>query len=571
MNTFSEFQISAEIVKSLDEMGYHSPTEVQKKTLPPALEKRDLIVLSKTGSGKTGAFGVPMIELLSKKQAKKALVLAPTRELAVQVETELGKIAKHSKIRAVVVYGKHSMNVEIDEMKKGFQILVGTPGRVLDHIEHDSFDPEEFDLVVLDEADRMLDMGFIDQVAKILSQTAKVRTTYLFSATIPEEIVSLSAKYLVDPVMIELESDVKTVELVKQYYYHVTKREKRSRLFDILMHHSPDSCIIFANTRFEVDRLTDFLVSHGITAKSIHGANSQTMRLKFLEQFKKGGFRVLVATDVAARGLHIEGLEMVINYDLPVEKDSYIHRIGRTGRAGKDGKAFSMVAEGDLYQLYEIEEHAGVPIEELELPPRADVKKSQDAGGFSFGFKELRYFDPNKVDEAEGKSSKKSGKGKKGKGKPASTEPQTDKAISAKKTEKPSQSKKAKAASTQKVDDAPKAIEGVLAEARKKRKRNRRKPNAMTNTAISETLLHSQPSQNSQTPQNSQSQQNSHVQQNPQAKQNPHAKKTSYQAPKAQSTRTIPKVVETSSEPKVQKKRGLFSRVMNKIFRRKDE
>lgn len=539
MNTFSEFQISAELVKSLEEMGYHTPTEVQKNTLPPALEKRDLIVLSKTGSGKTGAFGVPMIELLSKKQAKRALVLAPTRELAVQVETELGKIAKYSRIRVVVVYGKHSMNVEIDEMKKGFQILVGTPGRVLDHIEHDSFEPESFDLVVLDEADRMLDMGFIDQVAKILSQTAKERTTYLFSATIPEEIVSLSAKYLVDPVMIELESDVKTVELVEQYYYHVTKREKRSRLLDILMHHNPDSCIIFANTRFEVDRLTDFLVSHGITAKSIHGANSQTMRLKFLEQFKKGGFRVLVATDVAARGLHIEGLEMVINYDLPVEKDSYIHRIGRTGRAGKDGKAFSMVAEGDLYQLYEIEEHAGVPIEELELPPRADVKKTQNAGGISFSFKELRHFDPDKVDDGESKQSKKSGKGRKSKAKANALESQAEKSVAAKKSEKTVAAKKTdnkKPDGVYKAEMAHKTDGTETQTTRKKRKRNRRKPHGVENVS----------------PQKAISQQ---------ASQTPHTPQTS----------AIPKLVEVPAEKPTGKKRGFISKVINKLLRRKDE
>lgn len=397
---FSDFKLSEKIVRALEGMNYITPTPVQKHTIEPGLERRDLIVLSKTGSGKTAAFGVPALQLLHEKKLNKALILAPTRELAVQVEHEIAGIAKYLSVKSIVVYGKHSIDVEIGKIKKGCDILVGTPGRVLDHIEQDHFNPRDFDLVILDEADRMLDMGFIDQVDKIISHTSKKRTTFLFSATIPEEIVRLSSKYLNNPYTIELSSDVKTVEEVEQYYISVNRNEKRSRLLDVLGHYRPESCIVFCNTRYEVDRVTDFLVNYGITSKSIHGANSQSLRLKFLNQFKKGDFRVLVATDVAARGLHIEGLELVVNYNLPIEKDSYVHRIGRTGRAGKKGLAISFVQEGELYQMYSLEEHVGVRIEEIQLPKHSSAKReaenTRDLYGISF--RELSKYDPEAPD-----------------------------------------------------------------------------------------------------------------------------------------------------------------------------
>lgn len=393
---FSEFGLSTDIIRSLDEMGYFMPTAVQKNTIEPALERKDLIVLSKTGSGKTAAFGVPALQLLQEKKLNKVLILAPTRELAVQVEQEISTIGKYLSVKSIVVYGKHSIDVEIDKIKKGCDILVGTPGRVLDHIEQENFNPRDFDLVILDEADRMLDMGFIDQVDKIISHTSKRRTTFLFSATIPEEIVKLSAKYLDNPYTIELSSDVKTVEEVEQFYICVKRNEKRSRLLDVLGYYKPESCIVFCNTRHEVDRVADFLVNYGITSKSIHGANSQSLRLKFLNQFKKGGFRVLVATDVAARGLHIEGLELVINYNIPVEKDSYVHRIGRTGRAGKKGLAISFVQEGELYQMFSLEEHVGVRIEEIHIPRQAATRKETENAKDLYGisFRELTKYDP---------------------------------------------------------------------------------------------------------------------------------------------------------------------------------
>lgn len=375
---FGDFNISGTILNAVTAMGYKYPTKVQEQTIPLALEMQDLIVLSKTGSGKTTAFGIPVVQLITQKKIKKALILAPTRELAIQVEAEVKKIARGSKLRTTIVYGRHNINVEIQQIEKGVDILVGTPGRVLDHIQQGNFEPHDFDMLVLDEADRMLDMGFIKQVDKILKNLNKKRINMLFSATIPDEIVSLSQKYLTDPHTIMLESESKTVEQVDQFYYKVSRREKRSRLLEIIASENPSSCLVFCNTRNEVDRLTSFLNDRGIKSKSIHGANSQTMRIKFLNQFKKGSFDILVATDVAARGLHIDDLELVINYDLPIELDSYVHRIGRTGRAGKKGKALSLVSSNDMYQLYMIEEHIGVMIPEKPLPKACEFKEGMN-------------------------------------------------------------------------------------------------------------------------------------------------------------------------------------------------
>lgn len=366
--TFADFDISKNIVDALENMGYVHPTKVQEQAVPVALKKRDLIVLSKTGSGKTAAFGIPVVQLAAQGDIKRALILAPTRELAVQVEEEINNIARGTKVRTTAVYGRHNMSVEIMEIEKGIDVLVGTPGRVLDHLKQGNINGRDFDMLVLDEADRMLDMGFIDEVNKIIVRLNRNRLNMLFSATMPDQIVTLSLKYLEDPVTIELESDFKTVELVEQFYYSVPKHEKRGRLADIIKSEDVGSCLVFCNTRFEVDRVCQFLGRTGLKSKAIHGAHTQTMRIRSLEEFKEGKFKVLVATDVAARGLHIDGLELVINYDLPVELDSYVHRIGRTGRAGEKGVALSFVSDGDLFQFYSIEEHAGVMITERELP-----------------------------------------------------------------------------------------------------------------------------------------------------------------------------------------------------------
>lgn len=368
-NQFSVLGISEAIVKSIDEMGFKSPTVVQERAIPEILEGRDVIVMSKTGSGKTGAFGIPMIQQIEPKAGgPQALILTPTRELAVQVDHDLKLMSKHKQLSMTAVYGQHSMNVEVAALEKGIAILTGTPGRVFDHIKQGNFKTDQIKYLVLDEADRMLDMGFIDQVVRIIKALPKDRLTLLFSATMPTEIQKICKAYMNDPVNIEIESDTKTVDTIKQSYFRVQQNEKRTQLDRLIKVEQPDSCMVFCNTRIAVDKVQAFLTQRGYTADSLHGANTQSSRLRTINGFKKGEFQILVATDVAARGIHIDDLSLVINYDVPVEKDSYVHRIGRTGRAGNGGRAFSLVTSEDIMSLYEIEEHVGVLIEEEELP-----------------------------------------------------------------------------------------------------------------------------------------------------------------------------------------------------------
>lgn len=374
-NQFSVLGVSDAIVKSLDSMGFVAPTEVQEKVIPQILNGQDLIVLSKTGSGKTGAFGIPLIQMVDVEgKGPQALILTPTRELAVQVDSDLKLMSKQVKCHTTAVYGQHNMNVEIQALGKGVSILTGTPGRVLDHIRQGNLKTSAIKYLVLDEADRMLDMGFIDQVEKIIKNLPKNRVTLLFSATMPPEIQKICKSHMKDPQSVEIASETKTVDAIEQIYYRVVPNEKRKQLDRIIKVENPDTCMIFCNTRATVDRVQLFLKDKGYTVDSLHGANSQSSRLRTINNFKKGCYQILVATDVAARGIHVEDLSLVINYDVPLEKDSYVHRIGRTGRAGQMGKAISLVTSDEIMSLYEIEEHVGSLIEEVELPTEEQFK-----------------------------------------------------------------------------------------------------------------------------------------------------------------------------------------------------
>lgn len=372
--TFSNFGISEEILRSLEELGYNTPTEVQEKSIPKVLEGKDLIVISKTGSGKTGAFGIPMLHSLDKSETSpRALILTPTRELAVQVDQDLKQMSKYKSIRTTVIYGGHSMVQEVEKLQKGVEIVTGTPGRVFDHMSQGNLKTDNIQFLVLDEADRMLDMGFFDQVQRIIKRIPNNRVTMLFSATMPPEIQRLCQNYMKTPETIEIESETKTVDTISQFYYKVDANEKRKQLHRILTVEQPESCMIFCNTRIAVDRVNEYLEGKGYSCKALHGANTQSNRMRSIQQFKKGDFEVLVATDVAARGIHVDDLSLVINYDVPQDKDNYIHRIGRTGRAGNGGRAITLVTKDDLFTLYEIEEHVGVLIQEEPLPTDAEV------------------------------------------------------------------------------------------------------------------------------------------------------------------------------------------------------
>lgn len=371
-NSFSDLGISPPILKAIEEMGFEEPTEVQSKAIPHVLDKEDLIVMSKTGSGKTAVFGVSMLQLTEPRAAgPQGLILTPTRELAVQVDNDLKQMAKHLQHKTTAVYGQHNMNVEIQTLNKCVSIVTGTPGRVYDHIGHGNLVTRNIRFLVLDEADRMLDMGFIDQVVQIIKTLPKDRVTLLFSATIPAEVRRICRDYMKNPVTIEIESQTKTVDTIRQIYYRVNHNEKNTQLNRLLLVEQPESCMIFCNTKMAVDRVQSYLSRKGYNSKVLHGDIPQAIRLKTMQQFKQGNFHLLVATDVAARGIHIDDLSLVINYDVPFDKDSYVHRIGRTGRAGKGGRAISLVTSEDIMTLYEIEEHIGALIEESALPSDA--------------------------------------------------------------------------------------------------------------------------------------------------------------------------------------------------------
>lgn len=372
--TFNQLELNDNLLRAVEDMGFTEPTEVQYKAIPHILNQEDLIVRSKTGSGKTAAFGLPILQHVDGSQLyPQALILTPTRELAVQVDLDLRAMSMHSPIKTTAVYGQHSMNVEIQDLSKGTSIVTGTPGRVFDHIQQKNLKTSHIRYLVLDEADKMLDMGFLDQVVRIIKTLPKDRVTMLFSATMPTEIQRICKAYMKEPVLIEIESDTKTVDSIEQSYYRVNQHDKRNQLERILAVEQPNSCMIFCNTRIAVDKVQEFLSKKGYPAQALHGAISQSSRLKTIQKFKGGGFQLLVATDVAARGIHVDDLALVINFDVPLEKDSYVHRIGRTGRAGSGGKAITLTTSDDIYSFYEIEEHVGVMIEEMTLPSDALV------------------------------------------------------------------------------------------------------------------------------------------------------------------------------------------------------
>ena len=375
-NSFSILGISEPILTALEKMGFESPTEVQKKAIPHVLQQKDVIVVSKTGTGKTAVFGVPMLQLIDPDTKRpEGLILTPTRELAVQVDSDIKRMSSHLPHKTTAIYGQHDMNKEIQELTRGVSIVTGTPGRVYDHIRQGNLITKQVRFLVLDEADRMLDMGFIDQVEQIVRTVPRDRVTLLFSATMPDEIRRICRKHMKNPVTIEFQSQAKTVEAIQQVYYRVNDNEKNMQLNRLLLKEQPESCLIFCNTRIAVERVQRFLWRKGYLCYALHGDIPQNKRTITLRRFKRGAFHIMIATDVAARGIHIDELSLVINYDVPLEKDGYVHRIGRTGRAGNQGRAITLVTSDDIMDLYEIEEHIGTMIPEGELPSEAEFNQ----------------------------------------------------------------------------------------------------------------------------------------------------------------------------------------------------
>ncbi|MEC1752334.1 DEAD/DEAH box helicase [Bacillus mojavensis] len=378
MSHFKNYQISHDILRALEGLGYTEPTEVQRNVIPAALERKDLVVKSQTGSGKTAAFGIPLCELADWDENKpQALVLTPTRELAVQVKEDITNIGRFKRIKATAVFGKSSFDKQKAELKQKSHIVVGTPGRVLDHIEKGTLPLDRLSYLVIDEADEMLNMGFIDQVEAIIKHLPTERTTMLFSATLPEDIEKLSRKYMQNPEHIEIKAAGLTTRNIEHAVIQVREENKFSLLKDVLITENPDSCIIFCRTKEHVNQLTDELDELGYPCDKIHGGMIQEDRFDVMNEFKRGEYRYLVATDVAARGIDIENIALVINYDLPLEKESYVHRTGRTGRAGNQGKAISFVAPFEKRFLAEIEDYIGFGIQTLEAPSQEEIAKKK--------------------------------------------------------------------------------------------------------------------------------------------------------------------------------------------------
>ncbi len=378
-NEFKEFELSQEIIGALRDLDYNAPTEVQKKVLPYALQEKDLIVKAQTGSGKTAAFAIPICEKIDWIENKpQALVLTPTRELAVQVKEEFTNIGRYKRVKAAALYGKQPFRYQQDELKQKTHVAVGTPGRVLDHIEKGTLKLEKIRYVVIDEADEMLNMGFIEQVEAILAHLPKERVTMLFSATVPETIKTLSSRYLKEPLDIEVHTE-EAAPKIEHGVMEVPDGEKMATLEKVAVVENPDTCIIFCRTKDRVDEIHDHLYDREYSVDKLHGGMEQSTRLLVMNDFKRGDFRYLVATDVAARGIDIENISLVINYDLPLEKEAYVHRTGRTGRAGLEGKAITFVTPHESDFLAGLEEFIGFKIPPMAIPTHEDVEANADA------------------------------------------------------------------------------------------------------------------------------------------------------------------------------------------------
>jgi ATP-dependent RNA helicase DeaD len=368
---FSELGLKPEILAGLQKLKYESPTEVQEKSLQPLLQGKDLVVRSKTGSGKTFAFLLPILQNLTPENTLQALILSPTRELAQQTDKEAHKLLPN--IKTVLLYGGVSITPQMDKLDRGAQIAVATPGRVLDHMARGTIDFSNIRFVVLDEADRMLDMGFIDDVEKILRATPKQRQTMLFSATMPDQVVRISQRYMNNPETLMLQQDEITVKKIRQRVLGVDRKLKLDLLMKILRDKDVHKTMIFCNTKDWAERMGNILWKKRFKATSIHSGLSQNKRNQVINDFNNGRYNILVATDVAARGLHIEGVTHVVNYDIPRNPKDYVHRIGRTGRAGKEGDAITFVTQIDEHLLRSVESEIKMFLVVEQITPEGKI------------------------------------------------------------------------------------------------------------------------------------------------------------------------------------------------------
>ncbi len=385
--SFEKLNISPDIVKGLREMGLTKPTQIQEKSIPLIREGKDVIGISKTGSGKTAAFGVPLLERIEHGKGLQVLVIVPVRELAVQITKELHKFGRYVKFSTSTVYGGVSLNPQIEALKTA-DIAVGTPGRLRDHLERRTLNLSKIKTVVLDEADKMVEMGFIEDIRAILDQTPSGIQTLLFGATLSNEIGQLKKEYMKSPETAQAESHVQQ-EFLEQYYYSVPQQEKFSLLVHLLKKEQKELAIIFCSARSTVEMVTKNLRNYGINAEMIHGKLSQNRRLSVIENFHKGKPNVLVASAVAARGLDIKDVTHIFNYDLARDPQEYVHRVGRTARAGEKGKAITLLSEKDHDVFREILYRYPVKVTELPLENferlRFDARRAESRGPRRFG------------------------------------------------------------------------------------------------------------------------------------------------------------------------------------------
>lgn len=364
--SFKNLQLKEEILKAISIQGYTQPTPIQEKAIPEILNGRDFLGCAQTGTGKTAAFAIPILQLLSAKKSKhnkvKALILTPTRELAIQIEENIKAYGKYLSLKHLVVFGGVKQGNQERELRKGVDILVATPGRLLDFVAQKIVDLSQLEIFVLDEADRMLDMGFVHDVKKVIKIIPNQRQTLFFSATMPKEIQSLANTILKNPIKVEVAPVSSTADTINQSVYFVEREDKLNLLTHILKNNISDSVLVFARTKHGADKITKKLQKSGINAEAIHGNKSQNARQNALINFKTGKTRILVATDIAARGIDIDELKFVINFELSDVSETYVHRIGRTGRAGAEGSSISFVDGLDLINLKNTEKLIGKKI-----------------------------------------------------------------------------------------------------------------------------------------------------------------------------------------------------------------
>ena len=376
---FEDLPISDDIKRAVIEMGFEEPSPIQSQSIPVILSGKDVIGQAQTGTGKTAAFSIPILEMVNPEEKKlQAVVLCPTRELAIQVSTEIRKIGKYTHgIKSLPVYGGQPIERQIKALKGGVQIVIGTPGRVIDHINRKTLKMDNVKMVILDEADEMLDMGFREDIEMILSKTPEERQTTFFSATMPKGILDLTKKYQKNPEHIKVVRKELTVPNIKQYYIETrsaNKLEVLSRLIDV---YNPKLSVVFTNTKKGADELVSDLQARGYFADALHGDLKQTQRDIVMDKFRNGTIDILVATDVAARGIDVDDVEAVFNYDLPQDEEYYVHRIGRTGRAGRNGISFSFVFGKEMRKMRDIERYTKTKLVKHDIPSVADVEEKK--------------------------------------------------------------------------------------------------------------------------------------------------------------------------------------------------